>query len=1066
MSELTAPPVRRPRLNPFAFPSDTTLRFALLVIFVLCGSALLYAEFQGPTDQAAKACVSQAWSQLSKLNMSSPADVDRNAAIAKDVLPSLAQCAALLRPRVVWKISGMCLVIVVAAILYYLYPIWKLNTDRLENISSSELPEIQHELHSIVETIRLPSPPLFVWNPLATGLPVVFGRHGRYYVALSGSFITQYFYGDRNAFRAIMLHELAHIRNGDVHKTYLTMSLWLAFITTSLAPSLFISLWRLGNLRWFDAAPLLLLSVFWTGVIILSGLAVLRAREYYADVQASVWDQPSHMDRVLAALSPSVGEGWRRYLQFHPDSRERRQVVEDPSRLLRLSFADAFGIGIAAWSIVGAVEDVLLPFMPSHWWAALVFCASIKVIVPAVVFVSAIGAIGIGVWRSAFASLLKGDHPPKGTGRLGAAFVLGSFPGLIMFLAEAVSQSFGEQPLPFWLLLTNLQLSAVTYIVLLVGCLLVFGWLSETASAWFEVVLQSRSPRPILLLSVATALILVVGTLALASFVVTYSFVTTPWREWRPNVIYEYGLVAGAPIVVASLIAWAFPLAARWWRKPVMPTGLACWVFLDGSSPEIPSQEPLRLRGTLLTGIVMGLVYWLLWELFYFRDHLPTGFSDGIQSVFRWLSTWTTLGFLLVGSAVGFQALAAAIAAGRARRLSAVCGLFAASVAGFVIVIGNNIFFGIGFEFQASQQVLVSLQLMGQGAVVALPTVIVAAWIGNLARRVFPNTVVSPRSGRPVAISSGSSNMIPGPSSGARTGLNGRKGQKRPEAWSLFSKGSVAALCIVVGIGMTARVRKVVLAMQEVNGYRASAERGDSDAQNKLGHMYARGQSVAQDDAQAVFWWRKAAERGHADAQSNLVHMFLMGRGVAQDDSMAVQWVRRAAEQGHADAENGIGTMYASGRGVPKDDSLALQWFHRSAERGNAAAQNNLGIFYALGRGTPQDDTAAVEWLRKAAERGYADAQNNLGSMYQQGRGLPKDDALALQWFRRAAGQGHADAQFQIGQIYEKGEVLVKDDEEAILWFRKATEKGHSEARNRLQAMCDRGVRAACSQGK
>lgn len=1039
MSERTAPPVRRPRLNPFAFPSETTLRFVLLVIFVLCGSARLYGEFPDQANQPARQCMSQAWSEISRLDMSSPSDAVGNArVIDTDLLRLLARCAALMRPEIIWQISGMCLVLVVAVIFYVLYPTWKLRTGRLEPISSAEQPAIEHELQSIVEAARLPDPPVFVWNPLAAGLPVVFGRRGRYYVAMSGSFIAQYFYRDKASFRAIMLHELAHIHNGDVPKTYLTMSLWLAFLVAALAPTSFVFFWRMTTLRWWDTASLLLESILWTGVIVLSGLAVLRAREYYADVRASVWDPVSRIDHVLSALSAPVRQGWRRYLRFHPDPWERRQIVEDPSRLLRLSFADTFGIGIAAWSIVSVVSGILILVWPRDAWALVVFFASIKVVVPAVVFVFAIGAIGIGVWRSAFASLLKGDHPSKGTGWLGAAFVAGSFPGLVLILAEAAVQSFGEQPLPFSDSLTGLQLDAGTYSVLLVGCLLIFRWISQAASAWFEVVLQSRSPRPLLLFTVATALILVVVAFALATYSVLFSVLVTPWRRAGADWIYVYGLFAGGPIVIASLAVWAFPLAASWWRRRVVPAGLAPWVFLDGASPEISTREPVPIRAALLTGIVMGLLFWLSWELLHFRNYLPTGIGDGINSAFDWLFAWTASifgdrDFLLAGSAACFQALAAAIVAGRATRLGAVCGLFAASVAGFTIVVGNFIFFGVGSEIQLSAQAPAFVeQTMGLGAVVALPTAIVAAGIADLARRV--------------------------------SGLDGRKRQGRPGAWSLLSKASFAALCIVVGIGMTARIREVVLPMLEANAYRASAERGDSDAQNKLGSMYALGQSVARDDAQAVFWWRKAAEQGHADAQFNLAGMFLDGRGVAQDDVLAVQWVRRAAEQGHVYAENGLGTMYAQGRGVPQDDALALQWFRRAAEKGNAHAQDGLGLFYAIGRGTSRDDAAAVEWLRKSAEQGYADAQNNLGLMYQQGRALPKDDAQALQWFRRAAEQGHADAQFHVGQAYETGEVVAKDDEQAILWFRRAAEKSHAEARNHLQALCGSGLRTACSQ--
>ena len=48
------------------------------------------------------------------------------------------------------------------------------------------------------------------------------------------------------------------------------------------------------------------------------------------------------------------------------------------------------------------------------------------------------------------------------------------------------------------------------------------------------------------------------------------------------------------------------------------------------------------------------------------------------------------------------------------------------------------------------------------------------------------------------------------------------------------------------------------------------AEQGDADAQYNLGDMYARGDGVPEDDAEAVKWLRLAAEQGHADAQFSL----------------------------------------------------------------------------------------------------------------------------------------------------------------------------------------------------
>ena len=787
----------------------------------------------------------------------------------------------------------------------------------------------------------------------------------------------------------------------------------------------------------------------------LSGLSVLRVREYYADIQASVWDKTSEIDRVLAALPSHVHEGWLRYLRFHPSSKERRRVIENSSRLFGLSFAASFGIGVATWSVIDVAATALLPFLPLSGSFSLILISLLRVIVSAFIFVFAVGAIGIGVWRSAFASLMKGEPPSKGTGWLGAALVAGSVPGVIVSVVEIVLR----RPLPLSTMLNNLQTEIATYLVLLVGCVLIFRWIAGAASAWFEVALQSRSPRPILLLSVATALILVVGTLASASFVVMFSFTVTPWREWGPSWIYSYGFVAGGPILLSSMAVWAFPLVAPWWRQGVEPRKLPGWVFLDGASPDLPNQEPLRAGGALLTGIVMGLIFWLLWELIYFRVYFPSAIGDGIYSGYRLVAAGIALvsdseGFQLPGTAVCFQAVAAAIAAGRARRLSVVHGLFAAFVAGCVIVVGDWIFFGIRFDVPVSDLTLATLTIMGLGAAVALSTAILAAWIGNVTRSLLSGTSVLRRS---VSISSASSGLGLGTSSHPRE-TSRRKG--------LLSKGCAAVLCIVVGTGMAVRIREQVVPMQEVSAIRETAERGDSDAQNKLGTFYANGQSVARDDVQAVFWWSEAAAQGNAPAQFSLAQMYFTGRGVAQDEAMALKWVRRAAEQGHAEAETVLGSMYAAGRGVSKDDVQALQWFNRAAEQGNADAQNNLGIFYASGRGTPREDAAAVQWLRKAAERGHADAQNNLGLMYQQGRALPKDDVLALQWFRSAAEQGHPHAQFLVGEMYEKGEVVAKDDEQAIAWFRKSAAQSLPEANTRLQVMCDRGLSAACSQVK
>ena len=61
---------------------------------------------------------------------------------------------------------------------------------------------------------------------------------------------------------------------------------------------------------------------------------------------------------------------------------------------------------------------------------------------------------------------------------------------------------------------------------------------------------------------------------------------------------------------------------------------------------------------------------------------------------------------------------------------------------------------------------------------------------------------------------------------------------------------------------------------QELAELRARADAGEASAQFELGWMYANGQGVPQDDAEAITWYRRAAEQGNAVAQFNLGWMY------------------------------------------------------------------------------------------------------------------------------------------------------------------------------------------------
>ncbi len=83
----------------------------------------------------------------------------------------------------------------------------------------------------------------------------------------------------------------------------------------------------------------------------------------------------------------------------------------------------------------------------------------------------------------------------------------------------------------------------------------------------------------------------------------------------------------------------------------------------------------------------------------------------------------------------------------------------------------------------------------------------------------------------------------------------------------------------------------------EIDALRARAEAGVAEAQYDLGGIYATGQGVPQDDAEAVRWYRLAAEQGNVDAQSTLGVMYAAGGGVPQDDVQALMWLKLAVSR-------------------------------------------------------------------------------------------------------------------------------------------------------------------------
>ena len=136
--------------------------------------------------------------------------------------------------------------------------------------------------------------------------------------------------------------------------------------------------------------------------------------------------------------------------------------------------------------------------------------------------------------------------------------------------------------------------------------------------------------------------------------------------------------------------------------------------------------------------------------------------------------------------------------------------------------------------------------------------------------------------------------------------------------------------------------------------------------------MYANGEGVAQDYAEALKWYLKAADGGNVDAQSNLEALY----------ATAMKKWETLSEEGNAKAHYNLGKAYAEGAGVIQDTATGHMWFTIAALKRYAGA--------AEGRDNVAKQLTA-EQLEKANDR----AKRCMASNYKE------CDAKAKSWWQK-----------------------------------------------------------------
>ena len=458
------------RPDPFALWSETTLRFAVLMAAVL-GSTLVVGLLIFNN-------IPRLWeySQREQARISAeshvlfPSDEPKQVAARKAWVHE--QDARPRRIQAAWIVGWGFLVFGVAYGLYRLHPQWKIRRDHLNILSGTETPDTQRVLEGLVKEAGLESSPVFMWNPLRSAIAAqAFGRHGHYRVALSGGAVMKSLQ-DPDGFRALVLHELGHIKNGDIGKTYFAISIWWAFILAGLVPlAAVIAFFQPSLERLWIVWPIGSLAI----LVFLLRNSILRAREFYADLRVSSWDNQCRgaLERILGSLArPRL---WETVFMAHPTPDERIKVLRDLSRLPRCGFWVSAGTAAAATlalPIVGFTLGSVFNITTSFYEDLI---AGLLLVGPASL------VPGLTIWNGTFESAAQREGKP-GAGKMAAGFALGCLLGQFgSTTAYAMARS-------------GLQMQGLIFVVFSIawglfaaaGLFVILRWNVESAGLWLR----------------------------------------------------------------------------------------------------------------------------------------------------------------------------------------------------------------------------------------------------------------------------------------------------------------------------------------------------------------------------------------------------------------------------------------------------------------------------------------------------------------------------------------------------------------------------------------------------
>ncbi|MFC4011306.1 M48 family metalloprotease [Nonomuraea purpurea] len=615
MASVIAPP----RIDERAMVAGTTVRFTLLLVLLLVssGSMMLTVtnQFYGASDYG---CLLAAGGD--------PNQGVGRASTARIVpyFEAYQACRERYEPGAPLWLTLLWPALLVAAtvVLFWCLPRWKARRGRLVPLEAIDHDgEIRRRLADFAAVAGLDRLPRVVVDPAAASTSaVVFGSNRRPIVCLHGGLLARR-NTDPTAFRAVALHEFAHIRNGDVTLTYTTIAVWRVFMALVLLPYV---IWQLSRIptsarsRWWPAdAPYatreLLLAVVMITLVYLARSDVLRNREIYADLAAVRWGADPRgwaftvSDQAGGRLRRALGsfvELWR----THPRWKLRQDALTDPAAL--------FGVQALPMFLTGAAA-LLIETQAREYWSFVGDAWAVPTTTALMAAGLTSGVAGTALWRAVAHAVLTGRRTPSGV-RAGLWLGAGLVAGELVYNRVAIGLWVPNHPL-------------VLALVLFAGA--AFGWwTAQCAQLWVRA-WPGRTIRPAMFLGLAAAWL-----------------VLTSWFAWwssQGTLLVSLGLIFGAgtgrvlqdtfgalpnddpamlsvigvvleplstlegPLILSAVTAlWVVPLLAWTLRPATVPPRWAFGVLGGAGRATAPEEVLPPFRRVLLVALAGVLTCW------------------------------------------------------------------------------------------------------------------------------------------------------------------------------------------------------------------------------------------------------------------------------------------------------------------------------------------------------------------------------------------------------------------------------------------------------------------------